>query len=143
MRKRFAGFAGVKVTIEPTGMEVEDPAVHMLRNHDQRPARDALSLEPSAIATGRNGGYQAVNIAALAGARRNVLLAYDMQFREGRSHWFGHHEVKNAPSEFAQYARNFRALVEPLKTLGVEVINATPDSALDAFPRMTLEEALA
>lgn len=111
--------------------------------------KPGLSDDPAALVTGRNGGYQVVNLCVLAGARRIVLVAYDMRFDDqGHSHnvlnhEHGHHPDRNAPSDFVGYAKNFRTMVAPLAELGVEVLNATPGSALDAFPKVSLERALA
>ena len=113
----------------------------MLRNADNgRP--EGLSTEPTGLITGRNSGYQAINIAVLAGARRILLLGYDMRFIDGRQHWFGNHPIKNHEAEFTGYAKRFRTMVEPLEKLGVEVVNCSPGSAIDAFPRAELSEAL-
>lgn len=79
----------------------------------------------------------------LAGAARILLLGYDGKFGPGgKSHWFGDHPVRSDEPTTATLARNLKQLVEPLATLGVEVINCSPDSAVDCFPRIGLEEAL-
>lgn len=136
VRERFASFAGQKATIEPTGMQVDDPAVHMLRNG----GKDGLSLDSAAICNGRNSGHQAINVAALAGAARIVLLGFDGRVGEdGRTHCHGGHPDK---THGATFCVNFRTLTEPLKDLGVEIINASPGSVIDAFPRRALDQVL-
>lgn len=129
------------MTIEPTGLEIDDPEVHMLRNG----GREGLSRDASAIVTGMNSGHQVINIVALAGARRIVLLGYDGKHGSGgRRHWFGDHPDRTPfPQELANNVKHYRTLVEPLRELGVAVVNASPDTAVDAFPRATLEAALA
>jgi hypothetical protein len=125
----------------PTGMEIDDAAVHVLRNAGQT----GLSLDPQALATGQNGGYQAINFAVLAGARRIVLLGYDGRFgADGRGHWFGEHPQPYATrqQELEMYVKNFRGLPQPLADAGVEVLNASPGTAIDAFRKVTLDDAL-
>lgn len=125
-------------------MEIDDAAVHMLGNGDEagKPANEGLSLDARTLLTGRNSGYQAVNLAVLAGARRIALLAYDMCFQNGKQHWFGSHPIPNHESEFAGYAKRFRTMLPQLTKLGVEVLNCSPASLIDAFPNVTVEEAL-
>lgn len=149
-KPQFKRFAGVKVTIEPTGLEITDPHVHMLRSADDKPGapKPGLSANPAVLVTGRNGGYQVVNIAVLAGAKKIVLLGYDMRIVGGKSHNEmnhpgGRHPEGNAASDYVGYVKNFRTMVRPLERLGVEVLNATPESALDVFRKVPLEIALA
>jgi hypothetical protein len=108
----------MKCTIQNTGSEVTDAAVHVLRN----------------------GGYQAVNIALLAGAGKVVLIGYDMKYGAGgKSHWHDGHPLK-VPEQWytQQYARSFVAFAD----CGVPVLNASLDTAIKALPRVPLEEAL-
>jgi hypothetical protein len=92
---------------------------------------------------GDNSGYQAVNLAYLWGARRILLLGYDMQRTGGKSHWFGDHpQDLNVGSEYEDWRDRFRILARDLEAEGIEVINCTRETALDCFPRMELERAL-
>src|SRR5690606_27869932 len=95
------------------------------------------------VNSGGNSGYQAVNLAFHFGARRIVLLGFDMHRRDG-GHWHGeHHGMLSAPeSHIAVWRREFDALAFDLKSEGVRVVNATEGSALECFPRMGLVEAL-
>lgn len=120
---------------------VVDPEIHMLRNENSR----GLSTDPEFICTGSNSGYQAMNIALLAGAARIVLVGYDAKPGPGgRAHWFGAHPDKTeAPYDcmrdvFKQAAGIVRAWKAP-----VEILNASPGSAIDCFPRVDLETVLA
>lgn len=137
--KRFKEFPGIKVTIENTGRMIKDARVHMLHNS----GREGLCEEPNGLNTGSNSGYQVVNFAALAGAKRVLLLGYDMKFPGGKSHWHGGHPVKHPEAAYSRYARNFKTMVPQLAKMGCEVINCTPDSAIDAFPRGEIESVLA
>ena len=138
VRERFENFAGEKATIYSSGNLIAANDVHMLRNADKQ----GISTAQDAICTGFNSGYQIVNIASLAGATKIVLLGYDA--KEGakkRKHFFGDHP-DNSAAPYEAMRRSFR-LARPLLTaLGVTVINATPGSALDAFDRMPLDEAI-
>lgn len=142
-RKAFAEFKGQKITIENTGMQVKDPTVFMLHNaNDSRGSQGGLSEQPNGIKTGANGGYQAINIATLAGATRILLLGYDMKFTGGRSHSHNGHPLRMGEVAYTNYARNFASMVPQLKQKGIQVINCTPGSALTAFPIKPLADVL-
>lgn len=138
-RPDYQAFSGQRCTIESTGMTAEDAGVHMLRNLGQ----DGLSTDPGGLRTGQHGGYQAINIAVLAGAARIVLLGYDGKAAQGKSHWFGDHPVRNAHSDFVMYRKTLNALAPLVAAAGVDVINASPDSAVECFRKLPLEQALA
>jgi hypothetical protein len=89
---------------------------------------------------GGNSGYQAVNLAFLFGAAKIVLLGFDMK---GGSHWHGDHPgALNRGVPTRAFAKAFPALADDLKSEGVEVLNATRDTALECFPKIDLEDAL-
>lgn len=94
----------------------------------------------TAVRTGGNSGYQAINLAAHLGAKNIILVGFDMKSKDGKSHFFGEHEGRVSPPPFDGWFENFGSLVEPLKALKVNVINCTPDSALEMFPKAELED---
>lgn len=107
--------------------------VQVLRNA----GRHGLSLDPSALKTGFNSGYQAINLAVHLGAARILLLGYDMK----GSHFFGKHPDGSRPL-FPQCLKAFDTLLEPLNKIDVTVINCTRTTALKAFPQRPLEETM-
>lgn len=114
--------------------------VYVLRNHGV----DGLSTNPTGLMTGQNSGYQAINLAILAGARRVLLLGFDMQLGPGgKEHWFGAHPVGTHEHTFSAMLHNFRRMARVLQKMDVEVINCTRGGVLDAFPRADLEQTLA
>lgn len=101
-----------------------------------------FDLSGAGIHTGDNSGFQAINLALLMGARRVVLLGFDMQATGGRRHWFGNHPGamnKEHPYKVWLAAFDEAARLHP----ELDIINATRETALIAWPRMTIEEALA
>jgi hypothetical protein len=88
-----------------------------------------------------NSGAACITLAAQAGAKRIILLGYDCQKTEGKSHWHGDHPRK---LDNAKYINRWPAkFAEQAKTLtDVEVINCTRQTALTCYPRMHLETAL-
>jgi len=143
---RWAAFPGQKCTIENCGGHVVDESVHIMRNHDLAAGPHAgLSKDPGALATGRHSGFQALNLAILAGASKVLLLGYDARRgADGSTHFHGDHPV-TAPAEaaFAEFRRSFSAAQADIEAAGVKVLNCSPGSAIDAFPKVSLQEALA
>lgn len=122
-------FHGMKVTCEPNGfadvMELKASAT------------TGLSADPSTVTTGGNSGYQAVGIAVHAGCSRVLLCGFDMK----PGHWHSEHKPplrKTNPEQYKTWIERFHTLVKPLSAAGVEVINCSPGSALNAFPHIPL-----
>lgn len=130
-RKRdlYRAFAGQKVTIEGTGERVSEPEVHMLRNLGYI----GVSKQPNGIFTGANSGFQAMNIAALSGARKILLLGFDMRFVAGRAHWHAEHPRKTPEASYLRYAKRFDPAKPALEAMGVETVNCSPGSAIKCF----------
>lgn len=121
--------------------DVPDPFVRRLRNGGPT----GLDLNPQFLRHGANSGYQAINLAVHFGAKRIVLLGYDMKTDGEKTHWHGGHGQDAAVVGHTLTRRmlpQFGALVEPLAAAGVEVINATPGSALTCFPMQNLAEVV-
>ena len=112
-------FHGLKFCLEPAAASF---GVQVLRNtgHD-----GVETADPSGLRTGRNTGAAAVNLAVHFGASRILLLGYDMEAKdEAHSHFFGAHpQGLRGGSPYALFRQMFATMVEPLRTLGVSVIN--------------------
>jgi hypothetical protein len=103
-----------------------------------------FSTDPAVIHYGENSGFQAVNVALLTGAARIVLVGFDMR----GSHFFGPHPEplrRTTPEDFARWIGHFAAAARRMRQdwPGVEIVNATPGSALDCFRAMDLDDAIA
>jgi hypothetical protein len=121
----------------------QDVKAHQRYGVNWAPANRGDGLGREFIHWGANSGYQAINLAYLWGARRIILLGYDCKRIEGKSHWFGEHQnglSRNHPLD--TWRRNFPQLAADLKAEGVEVLNCSPDSALDCFEKVELATAL-
>lgn len=90
-----------------------------------------------------NSGACAVALAILCGARKVVMIGYDCQLTDGKTHHHGDHppgfincaSLPRWPAQFqwvATYANRMRA----------EVVNASRESALTCFRRASLDDVL-
>ena len=100
-----------------------------------------LFSEKEPIATGNNSGFQAINLAYIHGHRRALLLGYD--YHNLGNHWFGKHPHQlNKTPDMTKWIRHMRNAAPLMFKANYEVINCNPDSAIDAFPKMSIYEAL-
>jgi hypothetical protein len=112
--------------------------VHLIAG---KPA-DVFSLNPAVLHYGSNSGFQAVNLAILMGAARIVLVGFDMRVVCGKRHFFGDHPAPlNNSVDFSRFVEPFQRAVQSLPS-DLEILNATPGSALQCFPMVSLEDAL-
>ena len=88
-----------------------------------------------------NSGAGAISAAARAGAKRIILLGFDCQKTGGKSHWHGDHppHLGNA-GRIEAWHDSFVKLKNDFKD--VEILNATRETALECFDRVTLKAAL-
>ena len=107
----------------------------------QKTGANGLEHSPTGLRSGRNSGYQAINLAVHYGAARIVLLGYDMQPSGGRSHFFGEHP-NGSKSPYHHFRAAFETLVKPLEKKGIDVVNCTRRSALTAFRQAPLRDVL-
>ena len=97
--------------------------------------------DPACVRTGMNSGYQAIHVAIHAGARKVLLCGYNLT----GPNWHGPHAVglRNSTEEFYARCRAlYGGLVKPAAERDVDVVNCTPDSALNWFKHGKLEDEL-
>lgn len=149
VRERFEAFGGDRCSIQNSGTNIEDARVHLLRNakvdsNGRGIHSDGLSRNPDALVTGSHGGWQALNLAVLAGTKTPILVGFDGQVaKDGRTHWSGGHPQPTPEAAYAVYRKSFSMGEADLKAAGIRVLNASPGTAIDTFPKMDLQAALA
>lgn len=122
----LASFKGLRVSV------AKHRGVHQLVNTGDT----GFDPDPRNIRTGGNSGYQAVHIAAQAGADRILLCGFDMH----GGHWHANYQHplrETGPDTYLRWVERFATLKTPAR-----IINCTPGSALRCFEAMTLEDAL-
>lgn len=135
-------FAGIKATIAPNGYHEFAPlidGVRLLGNGGPQGFDD----RPDHLRTGWNSGYQAIHLAAHLGAKRVLLLGFDMHSKNGE-HWHGDHRWRPGyQSRYSLFANAFVLGAPEFEQRGIDIVNCTPGSALTCFRSATLEEGLA
>jgi hypothetical protein len=88
---------------------------------------------------GGHGGFQALHLALIWGAKKVLLLGYDCKGSKSHRHWFGNHPGKlDKESQYSSWVKTYNSAKKP----DTPIINVTRDTAITCFPRMTIEEAL-
>lgn len=141
----FWGFQGIRCALENAALSLEyDPSIKLLRN-DSKPEnhadnllhKEGLCLTPNGVRSGGNSGHQAINLAFHTGAARILLIGFDQH----GPHWFGEHPQPSNP-DYHTLEKRYAAMVAPLRKQGVEVVNCSPGSKLNAFGRGELADCL-
>jgi hypothetical protein len=124
LHKGVRGFAGAKlgygdvgypdiIALQGSGVTGYDPRLGWIRH------------------CGNSGGA-AIHLAAQLGAKRISLVGFDMRRVDGKVHYFGDHAHKPKPQQpdFPRWISAIKLLAKELSGRGIEVVNATPGSAL-------------
>lgn len=87
-----------------------------------------------------------MNIVAQFGATRVLLIGFDLHTGSGL-HWYGANTWRDANNPAQHNLMRWRDAFEKqasvLARRGIEVVNASPDSALVCFPYRAIEDTLA
>jgi len=140
--KELRSFGGLKVTCF-AGANVEQwPGVMQVR----RGKPEGIDTRKRHLSWNKNSGGSAINLAYHLGAKRIVLIGYDMKVDENENHnWHTKYVGKHTPP-IKIYENRFLACYKTIKRdadkLGIEILNTNPDSALLEFPFVKLEDTL-
>ncbi|XUM25120.1 hypothetical protein ACRAVF_33845 (plasmid) [Bradyrhizobium oligotrophicum S58] len=140
-RELVAGWPGLIISMSRTAKrELPDKVRRILGDGDPVAPPDFRT----GVQQGRTSGHTAIALAIALGARRVVLLGYDMRVVDGREHC---HDDYRGPRDLDQYARDFVPAFAGWNAaacrVGVAIVNATPDSAVTEFPFADLDQVLA
>lgn len=113
--------------------------------HLKRKQPPGLADDPRCATIKRTSFTLAINIAVHFGAIRIVLLGADGRVgANGKNHHHGSYPWWTVQSDrFEKHRAELSSLVEPLRSKGISVINASPGSAWNMWPVMSLKEAIA
>lgn len=115
-----------------------DAAARYGLNLVQGRTQEGFSFDPCFIHYGSNSGFQAINLAVLFGAKRILLVGFDMS----SGHFFGEHpDGLTRNKDYRRFIPEFNRAAA-LVPAGIEIINCAPGSALQCFPKANLTDAL-
>ena len=137
--KDIRAFAGLKISscgrIPVQGW----PGVLRLKRKKPR----GIETRPNSVSWNGNSGASAISIAAHLGAKRIVLVGFDMRKVEEKHHWHSHYKDRGKTWDpYIVHMKGWPTIAQDAKKIGIEIINATPGSAITEFPFMPLEDTL-
>lgn len=101
------------------------------------------SLRGTGFNAYRNSGGGAISLAMAGGAARIILLGLDGKYAtDGRRHWHVQHPSLGDAVSLPRFVMYFPTLAKEASGRGVEILNASRDTALTCFPRVSLEDVL-
>jgi len=144
-RRGLPDFKGLKVAWDDK-LSSQFPDIHLIKIGTPIGGRPRfidkiLVDEPGVVGAGRSSGFQAINLAVQFGARRILLLGFDLSGTHyyGRNNW-----LKAGNPDEAQFDRCRQAYEDNaplLKALGVDVMNGSP-SKIAGFRQGSIDQAL-
>lgn len=140
-RSQIEGFAGERhLAVRKRFMErFAGWQVRLWQRMDEvNPSTTSGRLSSGAAGTPGCSGYVALNLAVQMGAKRIVLFGYD--FHDNYRYFFTDqpHDRIRIPEVIA----SFRQVAPWYTGRGIKIVNANRDSAIDAFPRMSHQNAI-
>lgn len=143
----LATFPGIKVSCHPTAAKISW-VKYVARDSKHN---KGISDHPGMASWNGNSGAAAISVAANAGAKRIILLGFDMKLSsEKHQHWHNVYKRNyNDPNRkkpihlpFDRHLRGFSEIAKDAKRRGIEIINCCPDSAITEFPKFSLKELI-
>jgi len=110
--------------------------------------RLGISKDPTTVCWNNNSGTAAISIAANAGAKRIILLGFDMKIENNKQHWHNQYNLierqakKPTIPPFHSHLQGFPQIAIDAKDRGIEIINCSPDSAITQFPKCNVKDIL-
>lgn len=150
-RSGLAQFPGIKVTCNTNmgpnaskGKLKTDNSIKLL----QQIGSKGISKNPQSVCWNGNTGGAAINLAIHTGVKKIILVGFDMRLINDQQHWhqlygkreINEHRLRKLP--FDRHLRCFLPIAKAAKRLGVEIINASPDSAIEEFRKLTVKQSL-
>jgi len=97
-----------------------------------------------------NSGAATISIAAHTGAKRIILLGFDMALGDIKNqHWHDVYERGPAVTEkrlkklpFNRHLKGFAEIKKDADKMGIEILNCSPNSTITVFRKVSLKEVL-
>lgn len=133
------GFRGLKITCS----DMKDRTSNLKYLGRDPKHKIGITTDPSLIGWNKNSGAAAINLAVHTGVKRIILLGFDMTLDQGQNqHW---HKLYASPlnqtnSIFRKHLLGFPQIKKDLDVLGIEVINCSPNSAIECFQKANFKD---
>ena len=143
--KQLTKFKGILVSCNPDVQKYE-----WVKYLPKDSRGRGISENPKMVCWNNNSGAAAISVAANAGAKRIILLGFDMKLDDRNfQHWHNLYGKGNELDQrrlqhlpFDRHLRGFAPIKQDAKIRNIEIINASPDSRITEFPKFSVTELL-
>lgn len=107
-----------------------------------------ISTDPKTIYCGGTSGFGALGLAVLKRVKRFPVYMFGFDYHAQAAsnyHWAEnryHTKRPQDPTHWNNWARDYAQVAPTLTSMGIKVINASPESKITAFEKMTVEQAM-
>jgi len=104
-----------------------------------------LSLADKKIHHGGNSGYMGIQLTAILGYTKIILIGFDHQHTYGKRHWFGDHDktiFRVNADNVEKWVDSIDRLGYYLSGIGLDLINCSNETAITSIRRPTLDKEL-
>ena len=147
----LAEWDGIKVSSATKFGTIRYEGVKYMPKNERK--YDGICDVPGMVSWNGNSGIASLSLAYQLGVKRIFLLGFDMKLDENNvSHWHGSHHpdpskrLTSNPmkrmSAFNRHTKTIPEVVVDARKLGLEILNVNPDSAIEEFPKIKLEQIL-
>lgn len=141
-QQRLAAWSGLKVSCH-AGVNKHNWVKYLPKQNEKT---RGISTNPGMVSWNGNSGAAAISVAAHTGAKRIVLLGFDMNLDGNRQHWHDLYHRGDKPNlkklPFNRHLRGFPDIAKDARHLGITILNASPDSAITVFRKVTVKELM-
>ncbi len=137
---RLAKYPGLVVTCAaPKAYEYRRYGIKLVERDSMKAG---ISSEPNKVIWNHNSGAAAISLAVHLGAKKIRLLGFDMRADESNTHWHSVYKKNLSDHTVKRHLRGWPQIAADGKKMGVEIINVSPDSAIESLPKATLKEVI-
>jgi len=107
-----------------------------------------ISRHKNKVSWNLNTGAASIDLAVKLGAKRIILLGFDMcRSPNGQEHWHAHYRVALNPRleqqlPFKKHLDAFGPIANDAKRMGIDILNVSKRSAITQFPIVELKDVL-
>lgn len=150
LHEKWRQYTGIKVFLRHSLRIKFDSSVYFVPSLHT----NTLSLDlKKGIWGGNNSGFGALMLAIALGSKRIGLLGYDLKIKESKdskknkieTHWhggYGNSKKDTFQEKLDKFKLCFNDYADVIASQGIEVVNLNLDSALNCFPKDTLDNFL-
>lgn len=136
-REELKSFNGIIVTCQRRLKNMEGHDVKSVQKGKQA----GIERKPTKICWNGSSGGSAINLAYHFGAKRIVLIGFDMKATNGKYNYHSDYpEKRTGVNPYKKFMIPFPIIKKEADKLKLEILNATPNSAIKSFKTVKLED---